>query len=45
MPELKSYDAAIQHTIGMRLQERLTSDQAESIATCLAEHKDISLYF
>ena len=45
MPELKSYDAAIQHTIGMRLQERLRDDQAESIATCLAVHKDISLYF
>ena len=45
MPELESYDAAIQHTIGMRLQERLTDDQAESIASCLAVHKDISLYF
>ncbi|MCZ6798247.1 MAG: TRAP transporter large permease subunit [Gammaproteobacteria bacterium] len=45
MPELESYDAAIQHTIGMRLQARLTDDQAESIASCLAVHKDISLYF
>jgi hypothetical protein len=29
----------------MRMQERLTSDQAESIASCLAVHKDLSLYF
>jgi len=44
-PELESYDLTIQQTIGMRLQERLTSDQAENIASCLAVHKDISLYF
>jgi tripartite ATP-independent transporter DctM subunit len=44
-PELETYDLAIRHTIGMRLQERLTSDQAESIASCLAVHKDLSLYF
>jgi len=45
MPELEAYDSAIRHTIGMRLQERLTGDQAESIASCLAVHKDLSLYF
>ena len=44
-PELESYDLIIQQTIGMRLQERLTSEQAENIASCLAVHKDISLYF
>jgi len=43
--DLKQYDQAIASTIGMRMQERLTSDQAESIAGCLAVHKDISLYF
>jgi len=44
-PELEAYELAIKQTIGMRLQERLTSDQAENIASCLAIHKDISLYF
>jgi hypothetical protein len=29
----------------MRMQERLTSDQAESIASCLAIHKDLTLHF
>jgi TRAP-type mannitol/chloroaromatic compound transport system permease large subunit len=45
LPELEAYDSAIRHTIGMRLQERLTDDQAENIASCLAVHKDLSLYF
>ena len=45
LPELESYDSAIRYTIGMRLQPRLTGDQAESIASCLAVHKDLSLYF
>jgi tripartite ATP-independent transporter DctM subunit len=43
--DLEQYDRAIASTIGMRMQERLTSDQAESIASCLAVHKDLSLYF
>ena len=43
--ELASYDAAIANTIGMRMQERLSNDQAESIASCLAVHKDLSLHF
>ena len=45
LPDLKAYDTAIRHTIGMRLQPRLSGDQAESIASCLAVHKDLSLYF
>ena len=43
--ELEQYNQAIASTIGMRMQERLTSEQAESIANCLAVHKDLSLYF
>ena len=43
--DLKAYDKAIARTIGMRLQERLTNHQAESIAGCLAVHRDLSLYF
>jgi tripartite ATP-independent transporter DctM subunit len=43
--ELESYDQAIARTIGMRMQERLTQEQAESIASCLAVHKDLTLHF
>ena len=44
-PELDTYDLAVSKTIGMRLQERLTLEQAENIASCLSVHKDISLHF
>ena len=43
--DIEEYDRTIAGTIGMRMQERLTSDQAESIASCLAVHKDLSLHF
>jgi len=43
--ELEAYDLAIASTIGMRMQERLTTEQAESIASCLAVHKDLTLHF
>ena len=44
-PELKAYDLVIQQTIGMRLQQRFRPDQAENIASCLAVHKDLTLFF
>jgi tripartite ATP-independent transporter DctM subunit len=43
--DLEGYDAVIARTIGMRMQERLTSEQADSVASCLAVHKDLTLYF
>ena len=43
--KLREYDESIANTIGMRMQERLTSEQAESIATCRAVHKDLTLHF
>ena len=43
--ELEAYDQVIASTIGMRMQERLTQEQAESIASCLAVHKDLTLHF
>lgn len=43
--EFESFDNAIARTIGMRMQERLSVDQAESVASCLSVHKDLSLYF
>ncbi len=43
--ELDTYNKAIRHTIGIRLQERLTGEQAEFIADCLSVHRDLSLNF
>ena len=45
LSDLDEYNEAIKMTIGMRLQERLTGEQAESIANCKAVHKDLTLYF
>jgi tripartite ATP-independent transporter DctM subunit len=43
--DLRDFDQTIASTIGMRMQQRLTSDQAESVASCLAVHRDLSLHF
>jgi hypothetical protein len=43
--DLQEYEQAIATTLGMRMQQRLGTDQAESIASCLAIHKDLSLHF
>ena len=45
LPNLKTYDTAIQTTIGLRLQERLTDVQAKGVASCLSVHRNISLEF
>ncbi len=45
LDDLQSYEALIANTIGMRLQARLTPTQAEFIASCKSEHKDLSLFF
>jgi len=42
---LAAYDRAIFDTIGLRLQERLSTEQAEEIAACQSVHRDISLDF
>ena len=42
---LERYDLAIRDTIGLRLQERLPSDVANSVAACRSVHRDISLHF
>ena len=44
-PGLGAYEKAIKLSIGLRLQERLTSDQASEIASCLSIHRDVSLNF
>ena len=43
--DLQQYDMAIATTLGTRMQQRLTAEQAESIASCLSVHRDVSLYF
>ncbi len=45
LPALNAYNDAIKSTIGLRLQKRLTTEQAEDIAACQSAHRDISLHF
>ena len=45
LPGLSAYDDAIKHSIGLRVQERLTKEQARLIAECKSVHRDVSLYF
>ncbi len=45
LPALNQFDEVVKLTVGLRMQERLSVDQAEQIASCLAHHKDISLAF
>ncbi|MEL7543556.1 MAG: TRAP transporter large permease subunit [Pseudomonadota bacterium] len=45
LPGLKTYEAAIRETIGLRLQPRLPRAQALEIASCNSVHRDISLGF
>ena len=45
LPELEKYNLIIKHNIGLRLQSRLTKDQAKFVAACNSIHRDISLNF
>ena len=45
MPELEKYNLVIKDNIGLRLQSRLTKEQAKMVASCNAVHRDISLNF
>ena len=45
LPGLNEYNDAIKGTIGVRLQSRLTTDLATTVAACLSNHRDISLSF
>ena len=42
---LAAYDEAISNSIGLRLQKRLSLEQAKNVASCQAHHYDISLNF
>ena len=45
LPGLSAYDDAIKHSIGLRVQERLTQEQARLVAECKSVHRDVSLHF
>ena len=45
LPKLKKYNQIIKNNIGVRLQSKLTKEQAKFVAACNADHKDISLNF
>ncbi len=45
LPELIKYNDVIKHNIGLRLQNRLTKEQAKFVAKCNSVHRDISLNF
>ena len=45
MPALEKYNLVIKNNIGLRLQSRLTKEQAKLVAKCNSVHRDISLNF
>jgi len=45
LPELLKYNDVIKNNIGLRLQSRLTKEQAKFVARCNSVHRDISLNF
>ena len=45
LPQLNKFDDSIKDTIGLRLQEKLTKEQAKYVAACRSTHTDISLNF
>ena len=45
LPQLIIFDDSIKDTIGLRLQEKLTKEQAKFVAKCNSIHRDISLNF
>ena len=45
LPALKTYEASIANTIGLRQQSRLPREQALYVASCSAGHRDIGLNF
>ena len=42
---LQTYEEAIRNTVGLRKQSRLPKAVAIDVASCLANHRDISLHF
>mgnify|MGYP004361738295 FL=1 len=45
LPELMKYNSEIKNNIGLRLQSKLTKEQAKFVARCNSIHRDVSLNF
>jgi hypothetical protein len=45
LPLLETHEAVLRETIGVRMQSRLSLEQAKFVATCQSVHRDVSLYF
>ncbi len=45
LPKVKSYEAAINGTLGLRLQDKMPRDLGLFIASCNSGHRDVSLNF
>ena len=45
LSDLNAYEEMTKNTIGIRQQERLTREQALSVASCSSHHRDLSLSF
>lgn len=45
LPDVKNFEQVMRDTIGIRQQDRLSREQALSVAACSAHHRDISLNF
>lgn len=45
VPGLQTYEAAIRTTLGLRLQDKMSREQALFVASCNAGHRDLSLNF
>ena len=42
---LASYERVLRDTVGMRQQQKMSREQALSVAACQSDHRDISLNF
>jgi len=45
LPALRAYEETIRLNIGLRQQERIPQEMIPDMAGCLAQHRDVSLYF
>ena len=43
--DLNTFESVMKETIGIRQQDRLSRDQALSVAACSSHHRDLSLNF
>jgi myosin heavy subunit len=44
-PKLEAYTASLRSTLGLREQKKFTREQALFVASCVSDHRDVSLNF